>query len=223
MSAAPKTMPAPLAELIAGDGGAASPGIGAQPPLDGALRERLAARAQAAGLLEVAYRTLESPLGTLLIAGTPRGLLRVALPCESPQQVLAALAESVGPRILLAPRSLDRAARELDRYFAGALQRFSIDLDLRLSRGFRRAALERLREVPYGQTISYSALAGACGRPRAARAVGSACARNPLPIVIPCHRVLRSDGSLGGYAGGVEAKRALLSLERRSAGGASRR
>ena len=223
MSTARKPMPSPLAELVADDGAAASPGIGAQPPLDGALRERLAARAQAAGLLEVAYRTLESPLGTLLVAGTPRGLLRVALPCESPQQVLAALAESVGPRILLAPRSLDRAARELDRYFAGELQSFSIDLDLRLAWGFRRAALERLREVPYGQTISYSALAGACGRPRAARAVGSACARNPLPIVIPCHRVLRSDGSLGGYAGGLETKRALLSLERRSAGGASQR
>ena len=224
MSRGRNNMQASLALLLAGGEGIVDlPEPSLAPALPDQLRERLAAQAEAAGLLEVAYRTLESPLGTLLIARTDRGLLRVALPGESHEQVLAELAGKVGPRILFAPRALDRAAGELERYFAGALQSFSLDVDLRLARGFRRLVLERLQAVPYGQTTSYAALADACGSPRAVRAVGSACARNPLPIVVPCHRVLRSDGSLGGYAGGLQAKRLLLALEQQGAAGRASR
>jgi methylated-DNA-[protein]-cysteine S-methyltransferase len=178
-----------------------------------ALHQRLVARADAGDLVDVAYRTIDSPVGPLLLAATPQGLLRVAYESENHDQVLAALAEQVSPRILNAPRRLDPAARELDEYFAGARQRFDLPLDLSLSRGFRLTVLTHLPDIGYGQTASYGTVAALAGRPRAARAVGTACATNPLPVVVPCHRVIRADGEIGAYLGGPAAKRLLLGLE----------
>ena len=178
-----------------------------------ALHERLAATAQGEGLLDVAFRTVDSPVGDLLIASTDAGLVRVAYPNQGHDAALAALAEQVSPRILRAPRRLDEVARQLDEYFAGRRHLFDLPLDLRLAHGFRREVLEHLRDIGYGATASYAAVAAASGHPAAVRAVGTACARNPLPIVVPCHRVVRSDGSMGGYAGGPEAKHILLALE----------
>jgi methylated-DNA-[protein]-cysteine S-methyltransferase len=177
------------------------------------LRLRLAADAERDGLLDLAYRTVDSPLGTLLVAASPAGLLRVAFDSEGHEQVLEALSERVSPRILRAPDRLDEVARQLDDYFGGRRRAFALPLDLRLSTGFRREVLRHLTDIGYGQTESYTQVAAATGRPSAVRAVGSACATNPVPVVVPCHRVLRSDGSLGGYRGGLPAKRTLLDLE----------
>jgi methylated-DNA-[protein]-cysteine S-methyltransferase len=177
------------------------------------LHARLVAAADAEGVLDVAYRTVPSPVGDLLLAATDLGLVRVALGGERPDAVLAELARDISPRVLLAPARLDAVARELDEYFAGRRRGFDVPLDLRLARGFRRVVLEHLRAVAYGTTVSYAQLAAASGNARAVRATGTACAHNPLPLVVPCHRVLRSDGTLGGYTGGLEVKRALLALE----------
>ncbi len=178
-----------------------------------ALRERLAGRAAEEGILDVAYRIVDSPLGELLLAATPDGLVRVAYASEGHDRVLAQLATTVSPRVLRAPARLDVAARELDEYFSGRRTAFDLATDLRLATGFRRTVLAQLRLVPYGRTVSYAGLAAAAGSPRAVRATGTACATNPLPIVVPCHRVVRSDGSIGGYVGGMDAKQALLRLE----------
>ena len=178
-----------------------------------ALHDRLTERAEAAGLLDVAYRSIVTPVGTLLVAATPEGLVRVAYASEDHDAVLAALADRISSRILNAPRRLDDAARELDEYFAGTRRRFDLPLDLRLATGFRRAVLSQLLGIGYGHTASYAAVAAAAGSPRAVRAVGTACATNPLPIVVPCHRVIRSDGSPGRYLGGPAAKQLLLNLE----------
>lgn len=167
----------------------------------------------ARGILDIAYRTIDTPVGVLLLAATERGIVRVAFESEGHDAVLAVLADKVSPRILKSPRRLDAPATELDEYFAGRRTAFDLPLDLSLSKGFRRDVLEHLRNIGYGHTESYSEVALAAGNPRAVRAVGSACATNPLPVVVPCHRVLRSDGSLGGYLGGLEAKRTLLALE----------
>lgn len=177
------------------------------------LRARLADEAARDGILDVAYRTIDTPVGELLLAATERGLVRVAYPAQDHDAVLSALAGQVSPRVLHAPARLDAAARQLDEYFGRARQSFGLELDLRLAHGFRRVVLEHLTQIGYGSTASYGAVASASGSPAAVRAVGTACARNPLPIVIPCHRVVRSDGSIGQYAGGAEAKRALLELE----------
>lgn len=177
------------------------------------LRSRLAVAAESGGLLDIAYRTIDSPLGTLLLAATDIGLVRLAFATEDHDDVLQALADRVSPRILAAPARLDAVARELDAYFAGRLRAFNVPVDLRLSAGFRRAVLGQLSTVAYGETVSYAVMASRAGSPSAVRAVGTACATNPVPIVIPCHRVVRSDGTLGGYLGGLDAKRALLSLE----------
>jgi methylated-DNA-[protein]-cysteine S-methyltransferase len=177
------------------------------------LRARLAAAADAAGILDVAYRTLDTPVGTLLLAATERGLVRVAYPREGHDRVLEQLAERVSPRLLRAPARLDPIARQLEEYFVKRRRRFDLPLDFLLAHGFRRTVLDHLTEIGYGQTASYAAVAAAAGAPKAVRAVGSACATNPLPVVVPCHRVVRSDGSIGQYAGGSEAKRALLALE----------
>lgn len=177
------------------------------------LHERLVAAAAAEGLLDVAYRTLDTPVGTLLLAATGEGLVRVAFDCQDHDAVLQNLAATVSPRILAAPARLDEAARELGEYFAGRRKVFDLPLDLRLAKGFRRGVLAHLPEIAYGRTESYAEVAAAAGSPRAVRAVGTACATNPLPLVVPCHRVVRSDGSYGGYAGGPEAKRVLLALE----------
>jgi methylated-DNA-[protein]-cysteine S-methyltransferase len=186
-------------------------------PVDEATTARLHARlvsgAEDSGELDVAYRTIDTPVGSLLLAATPAGLARVAFAGEDHDRVLAVLAERLSPRILLAPRRLDAVAREIDEYFAGRRRAFDLPLDLQLARGFRRTVLTHLTEIAYGATASYAALAAAAGNPRAVRAVGSACATNPLPIVVPCHRVVRSDGSIGQYLGGPDTKRALLAME----------
>lgn len=177
------------------------------------LRTRFAQAAAGAGLLDVAYRTVDSPVGPLLLAATPVGLVRVAFAVEDHDRVLSALAARISPRVMHAPARLDGPARELAEYFAGRRTGFDLTLDLRLAAGFRRTVLDHLRTVGYGRTTTYGALAADAGNPRAARAVGTACATNPLPLVIPCHRVLRGDGSVGEYAGGSAAKRTLLALE----------
>jgi methylated-DNA-[protein]-cysteine S-methyltransferase len=177
------------------------------------LHRRLEADAADHDLLDIAYRTVETPVGELLMAATPRGLVRIAYASEGLDTVLQSLATRISPRILLAPRRLDAAAAQLDDYFAGRRRSFQLPLDLRLSTGFRRSVLDHLTGIAYGTTESYATVAAATGHARAVRAVGSACATNPLPVVVPCHRVLRSDGSLGGYLGGLTVKRALLDLE----------
>lgn len=177
------------------------------------LDHRLEQRATEAGLLDVAFRTIDSPVGPLLLAATPLGLVRVAYQREGHDAVLQALASKISPRILAAPRRLDEAARQVEEYFAGHRTAFDIALDLRLSAGFRHTVLDHLAAISYGHTESYAEVAAATGHPGAVRAVGSACATNPLPVVVPCHRVVRSDGSLGGYLGGLEVKRTLLELE----------
>jgi methylated-DNA-[protein]-cysteine S-methyltransferase len=178
------------------------------------LRGRLAAAAEAEGILDVAYRTVDTPVGPLLLAATEQGLVRVAYPNQGHDAVLQALADRISPRVLHAPARLDPVARQLDDYFAGRRRRFDVPLDWRLSTGFRSTVLYHLAtDVDYGRTASYAALAALAGNPRAVRAVGTACATNPLPVVVPCHRVVRSDGAIGNYAGGVEAKRTLLDLE----------
>ena len=177
------------------------------------LHARLADRANAEGILDVAYRTLDTPVGTLLLAATEKGLVRVAYDTEGHDKVLRTLAARVSPRILNAPKRLDTAAREIDEYFAGLRRNFDLPLDLSLSTGFRRLVLNRLSDIAYGHTASYAAVAAAAGNPKAVRAVGTACANNPLPVVVPCHRVVRSDGSFGGYLGGPAAKQLLLNLE----------
>lgn len=179
----------------------------------GALRMRLADRAEQAGLLDIAYRTIDSPLGTLLLAATQVGAVRLAYEREGLDDVLAMLATRISPRILTAPRRLDAVARQLDEYFAGGRHGFDVALDLCLATGFRRRVLEHLPVIGYGHTASYAAVAELAGRPRAVRAAATACATNPLPVVVPCHRVIRSDGTLGRYLGGPDAKRALLTLE----------
>lgn len=178
-----------------------------------ALHARLASAAQSVGILDIAYRVVDGPVGALLIAATELGLVRVAYASEGHDAVLQSLADRISPRILLAPARLDTAARQLDEYFAGGRHEFSVPLDWRLSAGFRNTVLRQLPEIGYGDTASYAAVARLAGNPNAVRAVGSACATNPLPIVVPCHRVVRSDGAMGGYLGGVEAKRILLTLE----------
>jgi methylated-DNA-[protein]-cysteine S-methyltransferase len=179
-----------------------------------ALHARLACEAERAGLLDVTYRTLDTPVGTLLLAATDAGLVRVAYAVEGHDAVLARLAERISPRVLAAPARLDPPAEQLEEYFAGRRRRFELALDWRLASGFRRAVLGQLAAgVGYGQTASYAALARLAGHPKAFRAAGSACATNPLPVVVPCHRVVRSDGGIGEYVGGADAKRALLSLE----------
>jgi methylated-DNA-[protein]-cysteine S-methyltransferase len=178
-----------------------------------ALHDRLAEQAEADGLLDVAYRTLDTPVGALLLAATPAGLVRVAYPVEGHDQVLQSLAARISPRVLSAPRRLDEAAREIDEYFAGRRHRFGLPLDHRLSSGFRREVLAQLPSIGYGHTASYATIAAAVGHPKAFRAVGTACATNPLPVVVPCHRVIKSGGELGNYRGGPAAKRLLLDLE----------
>lgn len=179
-----------------------------------ALHARLATGAQSAAVLDVAYRTVDTPVGSLLLAATERGLVRVAYPAEDHDAVLQALADRISPRVLRAPARLDAVAAQLDEYFAGSRRTFDVPLDWRLSGGFRSVVLHHLAtDLDYGRTASYGTVARLVGNPRAIRAVGTACATNPLPVVVPCHRVVRSDGSMGGYLGGLDAKRTLLTLE----------
>ncbi|MEV6522393.1 methylated-DNA--[protein]-cysteine S-methyltransferase [Longispora sp. NPDC051575] len=177
------------------------------------LHRRLEAEAEAEGLVDVAYTTVDSPVGELLLAATPKGLIRVAFAVEDHDRVLESLAAQVSSRILRSPQRLDPVARELAEYFDRKRTVFDLTLDLSLSRGFRQLVQRHLPEIGYGRTLSYREMAELVGNPKAVRAVGTACATNPLPVVVPCHRVLRTDGSLGGYLGGLEAKTTLLALE----------
>lgn len=177
------------------------------------LHGRLVEKATKEGLLDVAYTVVDSPVGKLLLAATDRGLVRIAYESQNHDQVLDNLSHQISPRVLRAPQRLAQAARELDDYFTGTRPGFDLTLDLRLTHGFRRLVQEHLTDIAYGQTRTYSQVASAVGNPRAVRAVGTACATNPLPIVLPCHRVVRSDGEIGGYAGGPAAKHTLLTLE----------
>jgi methylated-DNA-[protein]-cysteine S-methyltransferase len=177
------------------------------------LHHRLAHAADTADVLDVAYRTIDTPVGTLLLAATTAGLVRVAYDVEGHDAVLTGLADIISPRVLRAPARLDSAARQIDEYFAKRRTSFEVPVDLRLAEGFRRNVIEHLRDIGYGRRESYAAVAAAIGHPRAVRAVGTACAHNPLPVVIPCHRVVRSDGSTGQYVGGPLAKSTLLDLE----------
>jgi methylated-DNA-[protein]-cysteine S-methyltransferase len=176
----------------------------------------LSAAAEKAGLVDVAYATLDSPVGTLLLAATPAGLVSVAYDAESGLERLAA---GISPRILAAPRRLDPARRELDEYFAGRRREFDLSLDWQLVRGFSRRVLEATARVPFGGLASYREMATAAGSPRAVRAAGNALGHNPLPIVVPCHRIVRTGGALGGYTGGLERKRTLLAIEGRESEG----
>ncbi len=200
------TMPDPLQRLLAASGDVEVETLAR-------LHTRLVERAAADDLLDVAYRVQDTPIGALLLAATPDGIVRVAFSNEGHDRVLTQLAEQVSPRILHAPGRLDRAAVEIEEYFSQRRQCFDLPLDLRLAHGFRRSVLDQLAEISYGTTASYAAIAAAVGNPKAVRAVGTACASNPLPVIVPCHRVVRSDGTLGGYVGGLDAKRTLLSLE----------
>ena len=170
-------------------------------------------RADRDGLLDVAYTTVNTPVGPLLLAATERGVVRVAYDVENHDRVLDTLAGKLSPRVLRAPKKLDRAARELDEYFAGRRRAFDLPLDLSLSKGFRLLVQAHLPEIGYGQTRSYRQVAELVDNPRAVRAVATACATNPLPIIVPCHRVVLADGTHGDYVGGRAAKTTLLTLE----------
>lgn len=185
--------------------------------IDHATVERATTRFHATalhrGLVDIGYATLDSPVGRLLVAATPEGLVRVGFEHEGEAPLLE-LSARVSPRILESPARVDEVRRQLDRYFAGRLHSFDLVLDWRLAGdGFRRRVLERVARVPFGGVESYRDVAFEVGAPRAARAVGNAVGANPIPIVVPCHRVVRSGGALGGYGGGISRKRFLLELE----------
>src|SRR5690625_915005 len=204
-------LPPPLAVLA-----------GAPAPM-AALRAALIRRAESAGVLDAAYRYLDTPLGRLFLAASPRGIVRVGF--EHEREALASLVQDAGPRVLHAPEEpaataegapaqiLERASAELTEYFAGEREEFTVPVDLRLT-GFRGEVVQFLPRIGYGRRASYKELAREVGNPGAVRAVGSACANNPIPIILPCHRVVRSDGSWGNYRGGPAAKTFLLELER---------
>jgi len=186
----------------------------AVPPLDvGALRARVAARAADAGLLDVAYGVLDSPLGPLTVMVTPRGLVRISYGDEAIGAQLDEVAERVSPRILEAPEQTDAVRRQLDEYFEGDRHRFELPIDWRLVRGFAGGVLRATARIPFGSVSSYREVAAEAGSPNAYRAAGNALGSNPIPIVVPCHRVLHAGGGLGGYTGGLERKRYLLRLE----------
>ena len=201
------TTPGSLEAALAG-------GQGPDPTSWERIRGDLWRRADAEGLIDVAFERHDTPLGTIVLGATGAGLVRVGLPIDGEYTVLSELARRVSPRVLRAPSaSVTLARRELDEYFDGARRAFDIPLDWRLTAGFRRAVLQATARIPYGHTTSYRHVATQAGNPAAVRAAGTALALNPLPIIVPCHRVLRSDGHLGGYRGGPEAKAHLLNLE----------
>jgi methylated-DNA-[protein]-cysteine S-methyltransferase len=171
----------------------------------------LAERAAAEGLLDVAYAAVDSPLGTLTVAATPRGLVRVAYGPEG--QVVEELAATLSPRVLEAPARLDEARRELDQYFAGRRREFELPIDWSLVRGFTRRVLQVTAGIEFGNLRSYAEVAAGAGSPRAVRAAGNALGANPMPVIVPCHRVVRTGGGLGGYTGGLERKEQLLRIE----------
>jgi methylated-DNA-[protein]-cysteine S-methyltransferase len=166
------------------------------------------------GLLDVAYATVDSPLGPLVVAATPRGLVRLAYTGSGDEgEVVEDLAGKLSPRILEAPERLDDVRRELDEYFEGRRGDFEVPIDWSLTHGFTGKVLRQTARIGYGKTSTYAEVAGRAGSPRAVRAAGNALGSNPIPVVVPCHRVLRTGGALGGYTGGVERKEFLLRLE----------
>jgi len=176
----------------------------------------ISAAAEAAGLLDVAYALTDSPVGRLLLASTEAGLVRLAyLDGDDEDGVLQRLAAKLSPRILASPRKLDGPRRELDEYFAGQRRQFDLPLDWSLTRGFSRRVLEATYRIPFGSVSTYQGVATQAGSPRAYRAAGNALGSNPIPIIVPCHRILHAGGGLGGYTGGLQRKRLLLSLEGR--------
>jgi methylated-DNA-[protein]-cysteine S-methyltransferase len=175
--------------------------------------ERLIARAQQEGLVDISYASVDSPFGRLLAASTEAGLVRLAFPEESADDVLDRLATRISPRILESPRALDATRRELEEYFTGERRSFEVALDWSLIGPFAQRVLRATAAIPFGGVSTYAAVAAQAGSPRGSRAAGNALGSNPIPIVIPCHRVLRSGGSLGGYGGGLDRKRHLLALE----------
>lgn len=189
---------------------------GGRPVVDAAARaaQRLAERAGRDGLIDVAWASVDSPLGPLLALATERGLVMLSYTDDSVEQKLTQIAARISPRILEAPTRLDPARRELDEYFSGRRRRFEIPVNWTLISGYARAVLERTSEIPYGEALSYAEVSREVGNPRGARATGNALGSNPIPIVIPCHRVTRTGGAIGGYTGGLDRKRFLLNLER---------
>jgi methylated-DNA-[protein]-cysteine S-methyltransferase len=175
--------------------------------------ERLVARAADEGLVDVAFAFVPSPLGTLLVAATRVGLVQIAYPEGSPDTMLARLAAAVSPRILETPARLDVVRRQLDEYFGRRRRHFELPLDLRLAHGFTRRVLRATARIPYGGLATYADMAREAGSPRAVRAAGNALGDNPIAIVVPCHRVVRTGGALGGYGGGLDRKQVLLRLE----------
>jgi methylated-DNA-[protein]-cysteine S-methyltransferase len=178
------------------------------PPLDGLVR-----RAEREGLMDVAYGTMDSPIGTLLLATTDKGLVRISFPTETEGVVLDELARRLSPRVLKAPRKVAAVAKELDQYFAGRRKVFEVPLDWSLVGPYARKVLKATARIPFGKVSTYREVAGKAGNPAASRAAGNALGSNPIPVVVPCHRVLRTGGGLGGYGGGLDVKEHLLRLE----------
>jgi methylated-DNA-[protein]-cysteine S-methyltransferase len=177
------------------------------------LEAAVAERAGADGLLDVAYATADSPLGPLTVAATERGLVTLAYANRPLETVLDELARHVSPRVLESPARLDEVRRELDEYFEGRRESFDVPLDWSLTHGFGRKVLQATARIGFGEVASYKQVAERAGSPRAVRAAGNALGSNPMPVIVPCHRVLRTGGKLGGYTGGLEKKEFLLSLE----------
>ena len=165
------------------------------------------------GLIDVAYAVVPSPIGDLIVAGTKRGLVRISFPTETPEEVVDELSMLLSPRVLESPAELDAARRELDEYFEGRRTQFDVPVDMSLTRGFTRKVLQATARIPFGSVSTYRDVARKAGNERAYRAAGNALGANPIPIVVPCHRVLHSNGGLGGYGGGLDVKRYLLKLE----------
>jgi methylated-DNA-[protein]-cysteine S-methyltransferase len=175
--------------------------------------ERFVSRAADEGHIDVAYATVDSPIGRLLAAVTRQGLARLGFGQESHETILEDLSRRISPRVVEAPGRVDDVRRQLDEYFAGSRQRFTLPLDWALMQGFARKVLQRTNEIPYGEVRTYRQVAELAGNERASRATGNALGSNPIPIVVPCHRVIRTGGGLGGYGGGLEIKQLLLDLE----------
>jgi methylated-DNA-[protein]-cysteine S-methyltransferase len=173
----------------------------------------IAERAEEVGLLDLAYCRVDSPIGKLLAVASPDGLIKLGFADVPADVQLQALAEAISPRLLEAPARLDPVRRELDEYFSGDRRAFDLPIDWRLTGGFVQLVLRETARIPFGETRTYAEMAASAGSPRAFRAAGSALGANPIPIVVPCHRVLRSGGGIGGYAGGLDVKRELLRLE----------
>lgn len=190
-----------------------APASVAEEAMIAALNSRVIRRVDVDRLVDAAYARVSSPMGELLIVVTAHGLLRIAFDTEELDAVLAETAAVVGPVVVEDSGMTEQAAREIEEYFARSRRSFDIPLDLRLTRGFRARVQQALAEIPFGSTMSYAQMAGHLGNPKAVRAVGTACARNPIPLVLPCHRVVRSDGSFGNYRGGRPRKQWVLDFE----------